>query len=282
MRINKNIKKKDYLGGLLMYVLYFCLNSLTLKITFLGTGTSQGVPIIACSCDVCSSKNAKDKRLRTSALVEIDGMTIVIDAGPDFRSQMLREQVKSLDAILITHHHKDHTGGIDDVRAFNYVLQRPMDIYARQDVIEGIKRELFYAFEAEKYPGVPELTMHSIANEPFSVGSVIVLPVEVLHYKTLINGYRIRDFVYITDAKSITETEKNKLLGAKLIVVNALRKQPHITHFSLEEAIALIQELKPERAYLTHISHQMGLHDIVEKELPDNIHLAYDGLKINL
>lgn len=251
-----------------------------MKITFLGTGTSQGVPIIACDCVVCKSIDSHDKRLRSSVLVEVEGLTFVIDAGPDFRMQMLREQVKSIDAILITHNHKDHTGGIDDVRAFNYILQRPIDIYANNDTVNGLKKELFYAFENDKYPGVPEINLHALENKIFKIGPIDILPIEVLHYKSNIFGYRIGGFVYVTDANFIASAEFDKLRNAEVIVLNALRREPHVTHFTLNQAIDILKELRPKQAFLTHISHQMGLYKDVEKELPDFIHLAYDGLQV--
>jgi phosphoribosyl 1,2-cyclic phosphate phosphodiesterase len=253
-----------------------------LIITFLGTGTSQGVPVIACQCEVCQSIDFRDKRLRTSILIEAKDKTIVIDSGPDFRQQMLRERVKKMDALIFTHEHKDHTAGMDDVRAFNFKQQMDMPVYARKQVIEQLKREFAYVFAEKKYPGVPTLEIHEIENIPFSVQGITFIPIEVLHYKLPVFGFRIGDFSYVTDANYISETEKEKLKGSKVLILNALQKQAHISHFNLDQAIKLAEELKPQKAYFTHISHKLGFHEKVSQELPDNIELAYDGLKINL
>ncbi|MCD4773146.1 MAG: MBL fold metallo-hydrolase [Bacteroidales bacterium] len=253
-----------------------------MEITFLGTGTSQGVPVIACNCKVCNSTNKKDNRLRSSVILKTDDKIIAIDAGPDFRQQMLKENVKALDAILITHGHKDHVGGLDDVRAFNYRQKKPMDVFASKTHQVDIKREFFYAFEENTYPGVPKINLNVVDNKPFKIGSIKIIPIKAKHYKTEVLGYRIGDFTYITDANYISVKEKDKITGSKIIVLNALRKEKHISHFNLNEAVELLKELKPEKAYLTHISHLMGLHDEVSKELPSFIELAYDGLRINL
>ena len=253
-----------------------------MRITFLGTGTSQGVPVIACKCPVCLSNDKKDIRLRSSVLIEIDGNTFVIDTGPDFRYQMLRANVNVLDAVLITHGHKDHIGGMDDVRAFNYILKKPMDVYASKFDQDSIKREFYYAFEKIKYPGVPVINLHTINNKPFIIKNTKIIPIETLHYNVNVYGFRIGDFTYLTDANFISEKEKQKIKGSKILVVNALRRKKHISHFTLDEAIALINEIKPEKGYLTHISHLMGLHEDVEKELPENIKIAYDGLELTL
>jgi len=252
-----------------------------MKITFLGTGTSQGVPVIACPCNVCKSTSAKDKRLRSAVLVELDTTTLVIDAGPDFRYQMLRQEVNKLDAILITHSHKDHIAGLDDVRSYNYLQKKPMDIYASIRDQEAIKQEFSYAFREHLYPGVPVINLHDIQHEIMIRGTKVeVLP--VLHMKMEVYGYRIGDFAYITDTNYIPEDTMAKLMDCKVIVLNALRKEPHISHYNLEEAVRVLEFLRPEKAYLTHISHLMGFHDEVEKELPDFIRLAYDGLEIEL
>lgn len=253
-----------------------------MRITFLGTGTSQGVPIIACPCIVCQSKDPMDKRLRTSVLIEEKERTFVIDTGPDFRQQMLRENVKNMDAVIFTHEHKDHTAGFDDIRAFNFILQKKIDVYASTRVQEAIRREFAYIFSDFKYPGIPEINLHLIENKKIDIHGVEFIPIEVMHYKLPVFGYRVGDFSYITDANFIGPEEKEKLRNSKVLVLNALRKEEHISHFTLQEAVDLVKELKPEMAYFTHISHQLGLHKEIEKELPDNIRLAYDGLKLEL
>lgn len=252
-----------------------------MKITFLGTGTSQGVPVITCKCSVCQSQDTKDKRLRSSVLVDTGKNIFVIDAGPDFRQQMLRDNVEKLDAVLITHGHKDHIAGLDDVRAFNFFLKKQVDVYARKEVLDILRSDFFYAFEDEKYPGVPEIELHAVENNKFVINGDEVIPVEVNHYRIPVFGYRIGDFTYITDANEISETAFEKIKGSRIIVLNALRRKKHISHFTLEEAVHLLRMIKPEKAYLTHISHQMGIHEDVEKELPDFIRLAYDGLTIS-
>jgi phosphoribosyl 1,2-cyclic phosphate phosphodiesterase len=253
-----------------------------LKITFLGTGTSQGVPLIACKCEVCKSTNAKDKRLRSAIMVETGNTTIVIDTGPDFRQQMLREGVESLDAVVFTHEHKDHIAGLDDVRAFNFIQRKHIDVYASLRVQAAIKREFAYIFAEEKYPGIPLINLHEIVLSPFQIKDIKLIPIEVMHYKMPVLGFRIADFTYITDAKSISEKEKLKIKGSKVLVLNALRREEHISHFTFQEAIDLAQDIGVEHTYFTHISHQLGLHDIVSDELPTNISLAYDGLKLIL
>lgn len=254
-----------------------------MKITFLGTGTSQGVPVIACNCEVCNSLDFRNKRLRTSIHVEVDNQSIVVDTGPDFRQQMLNERINKLDAILFTHAHKDHTAGMDDVRAFNFSQNMTMPIYAEQRVIDQLKLEFSYVFAANKYPGVPKIDPILIdGNQPFEVNGVKVTPIEVRHLNLPVLGFRIKDFTYITDANHISEEEKEKIKGTKVLVLNALQKNKHISHFNLEEAIALAKEIKAEKTYFTHISHRLGLHTKVETELPEDIDLAYDGLQINL
>ena len=251
-------------------------------VTFLGTGTSQGIPVIACDCEVCTSENPKDNRLRTSVLIEVENQTIVIDTGPDFRQQMLRGNVQKLDAIVFTHQHKDHVAGLDDVRAFNHKFQKDIDLYCTAEVEEALIREFPYVFSTYKYPGVPEVKIHNIKNEPFTIGGVEVLPIEALHYKLSVFGYRIKDFVYLTDISAITEKEKEKIKGAKVIVLDALRKTPHISHFTIQQAVDLLEELQPKKGYLIHISHLMGLHNEVIKELPNFIKPAHDGLILEL
>ncbi|MBS1637872.1 MAG: MBL fold metallo-hydrolase [Bacteroidetes bacterium] len=251
-------------------------------VTFIGTGTSQGVPVIACNCEVCKSSDPRDQRLRTSVLIESADTRIAIDAGPDFRQQLLRESVKKLDAVVFTHEHKDHIAGLDEVRAFNYFNRMRMPAYATPRVQQAIRREFAYAFSEEKYPGIPEIDLYDIGDDPFSVGDINLVPINVLHYKLPVKAFRIGNFTYITDANFISEAEKEKIKGSEIIVVNALRRELHVSHFTLHQAIELMEELKPRKAYLTHISHQLGKHESVSGELPGFIELAYDGLKIEI
>lgn len=253
-----------------------------MKLTFLGTGTSQGVPVIACNCPVCQSSDIHDKRLRTAVLIEHNKASILIDAGPDFRQQMLNAKVKQLDSILLTHEHRDHIAGIDDVRAFNFVNRCPMDIWAEERVQKALKSDFSYIFAKDKYPGSPEVILHSIDGLPFSINDVKIVPIRAFHFKMPVYGFRIDNLTYLTDANFIPEEEKEKMVGTQYLVINALRKQKHISHFSLPEALKLISELSPRKAFITHISHQMGLYKDVQKELPENVFLAYDGLSIDL
>ncbi|RDC58261.1 MBL fold metallo-hydrolase [Pedobacter chinensis] len=254
-----------------------------MKVTFLGTGTSQGVPVIACNCKVCQSTDQRDKRLRTSILIQTDDKTIVVDSGPDFRYQLLRENVKDLDAVLFTHEHKDHIAGLDDIRPFNYLLHKVIDVYATERVQTALKREFYYIFAEHKYHGVPQINLHTVTNgEDFLIGRNKIIPFEVMHHLLSITGYRIGDFTYITDAKTISEASFEQIKGTKILVINALQRESHISHFTLTEAIEFAQKVGAEITYLTHISHNLGLHEEVEKELPLNIRLAYDGLKIEL
>jgi phosphoribosyl 1,2-cyclic phosphate phosphodiesterase len=251
-----------------------------LKITFLGTGTSSGVPMIGCDCEVCTSADKKDNRLRSSILVQSPTTTLVVDTGPDFRYQMLRQKIKHLDAVVFTHPHKDHLAGLDDIRAFNFFSKKPMELYADSLTEEAVRRDFHYAFSDTKYPGLPELSFNTITLEPFLVGDIPIVPIMVWHMKMPVLGFRFGKFTYITDANRIEEGEKEKIRGSELLVLNALRKQKHISHFSLEEAIEMAQELKVPVTYFTHISHQLGRHSDIEAELPDGIHLAYDGLEL--
>jgi phosphoribosyl 1,2-cyclic phosphate phosphodiesterase len=257
-------------------------DSSTMNITFLGTGTSQGVPVIACPCDVCQHGKKKDHRLRASIHIEQDDFHVNIDAGPDFRYQMLREEIKKLDAILITHCHKDHIAGLDDVRSFNYLFKKAMDIYGLARDLEAIQREFAYAFGENRYRGVPEFSLHPIEHEKFRVGPLEFTPLPALHLKMEVLGYRVGDFSYLTDTNYIPGDTLKRMQGSKVIVLNALRRRAHPSHFNLEQAIQVLEFLRPERAYITHISHMMGFHDEVQKELPDFIQLAWDGLKIEV
>ena len=251
-------------------------------VRLLGTGTSQGIPIIGCHCPVCTSTDERDHRLRTSALVEVDGVNILIDAGPDLRQQLLRCGVTRLDALLLTHEHKDHTGGIDDVRPINFLMKTPLNIYGQPRVMKAIRNDYSYAFGPDQYPGVPQLVLNPLQPEPFEVKGVEVIPVKVRHMTLPIFGYRIRNFGYITDASFISETEKKKLMGVKVLVINALRREQHYSHFNLEQALAIIEEIKPERAYLTHVSHRLGKYVDVPQELPQNVFLGIDNQLIKV
>lgn len=247
-----------------------------MKLTILGSGTSQGIPVIACQCEVCKSTDKHDKRLRCSAMLEIGGKKLVIDAGPDFRYQMLRSGVEDIRAILLTHGHKDHVGGLDDVRAFNWVKQGGVDVYGNEGTREAVYKDFSYAFAAFRYPGVPEIDYHTLDGEPFYIDDIEVVPIPVLHYKMPVLGFRIKNFAYITDAKTIPEESMECLKGVEYLVINALRKENHLSHFNLSEALAVIEVVKPKRAWLTHIGHQMGLASEVAEELPENVKLAYD------
>lgn len=249
-----------------------------MKITFLGTGTSQGVPVIACECNTCISADIHDNRLRTSLLLETEETTLLFDAGPDFRQQMLREKVGKLDSIILTHEHKDHIGGLDDVRAFNHKSQDAIDIWAEERVHRALKKEYSYVFSDYQYPGIPKMRLNDIPEHGFSIRELHIEPIRVFHYRLPIFGFRIGNFAYITDANYIPEESMEKLFGVKYLVINALRKEKHISHFSLREAIDAIHQISPKKAFITHISHQMGLHKEVTSELPGGISLAYDGL----
>ncbi|MBQ6742939.1 MAG: MBL fold metallo-hydrolase [Bacteroidales bacterium] len=253
-----------------------------MKLTFLGTGTSQGVPVIACRCRVCRSVDERDRRLRTSALLTTDdGKHILFDIGPDFRQQMLRQKVESLDAIMVTHAHRDHVAGLDDVRSFNYVQHKNMDVYLNAIAKHALMRDYGYIFEHHEYPGLPEADLHEV-DAPFVAAGVTVIPVKAMHKDLPILAFRVGEMAYITDANYIAPEELEKLKGVKVMVINALRREKHFSHFSLPEALEVIDKVQPERAYLTHISHEMGLHSEVEKTLPEGVFLAYDNLEVEI
>ncbi len=253
-----------------------------IRITFLGTGTSIGVPIISCDCEVCSSLNPKDKRLRTSILINYRDKNIVIDCGPDFRMQMLNAQVKDLEAILLTHEHRDHIAGLDDVRAFNYIQKKTMQLYLSEQVLKNVKLEFPYIFNPGTYQGGPKLDLHNLINEEIQVAGMRIIPLPVMHGEMPVFGFRIGDFSYITDANFIPEKTIEKITGSKVLVLNALRKRKHPSHFCLSEALEMIEKVKPEKAYLTHLGHYIGLHDEVNLSLPANVELAYDGMQIEI
>lgn len=253
-----------------------------MKITFLGTGTSQGVPVIGCRCAVCISEDEHDKRLRSSILVEHGNQVVLIDTGPDFRQQMLRAGVSKMNAILYTHEHRDHIAGLDDIRAFNFIQRSSMDIYAEERVVRALKSGFSYVFAEKKYPGVPQVMVNAISTDPFQIGEMEIIPIRMMHYRLPVLGFRIENFAYLTDGNYISAKEKDKLSGVKYLAVNALRREKHISHFNLSEAVSLIEEVNPEMGYLTHISHQMGLVEELERELPPRIRSAYDGLVLEL
>lgn len=252
-----------------------------MNLTFLGTGTSQGVPVIACHCRVCRSGDIRDSRLRTSALLSVGDTNILFDIGPDFRQQMLREKVEHIDAILITHAHRDHVAGLDDIRSFNYVQHRKMEVYLNAEARHAIERDYHYIFEPHQYPGLPEANLHTVEG-PFTVGDIPVMPIKAMHKDLPVLGYRIGELAYITDANYIAPEEMAKLQGVKVLVINALRKEKHFSHYCLPEALEIIGKVAPERAYLTHMSHEMGLHAEISAELPAGVQLAYDGLTIEV
>ncbi|WP_259016724.1 MBL fold metallo-hydrolase [Emticicia fluvialis] len=254
-----------------------------MQVTFLGTGTSAGVPVLTCGCEVCNSLDFRDKRLRVSVWIEVNGKNFVIDTGPDFRQQALRERIPRLDAIIYTHEHKDHTAGLDDVRPYNYLHGiRHLNIYGHPRVLNQLKREYAYAFDDIKYPGVPLINLNEISLQPFQIEGIFFTPIEVLHHRLPVLGFRIGGFTYITDVNYISEQEMEKIYGSDVLVLGALQREPHISHFTLGQAIEVARKVNAGTTYLTHISHKMGLHADVEAELPPNIHLAYDGLKLKL
>lgn len=253
-----------------------------MKLTFLGTGTSQGVPVVACQCPVCLSANSKDKRLRASVLIETGAQCLVVDAGPDFRQQMLAHQVRHLNGILLTHEHVDHIFGLDDIRAFNWVQKQPTDIYAEERVHTAIRRIYNYVFATFKYPGIPQMNLHLIENKPFLIQDLEVIPIRGFHHKLPVFGFRFGSVAYVTDVNCLEEEEIEKLLGLDVLVLNALRREAHLSHYSLGQALDLIARVKPKKAYLTHVSHQMGFYDEVQAELPENVFLSYDGLVVEV
>lgn len=253
-----------------------------MKITFLGTGTSQGVPLIGCPCEVCTSTDKRNKRLRSSIWVQARGVSVVIDSGPDFRYQMLRAGVKQLDGIVYTHGHKDHVAGMDDVRAYNFFTDQPVNLYATEETQQTLMREFSYVFADVHYPGVPRVHLNSIyPSQPFEIKGLMFTPILVKHMYMDVLGFRIGDFTYITDANYITPDELDKIRGSKALVLNALRHEKHPSHFTLNEAIAVAESTGVQNTYFTHISHQLGRHADVESQLPDGIHLSYDGLTLD-
>jgi phosphoribosyl 1,2-cyclic phosphate phosphodiesterase len=253
-----------------------------MKITFLGTGTSTGVPVVACNCDVCTSDDPRDKRYRTSIMLSQATSNIIIDCGPDFRIQMLKHKVEDIDAVVFTHAHRDHIAGLDDIRAFNYILHKSIDIYGSLLTLDAIKEQFPYIFSPGRYLGAPKLNLHPITETPFNIGDFNFTPIQVMHHEMQVFGYRIGDFTYITDANYIAPSEIEKIRGSKIIVINALRNSRHVSHYSLSEALDVLNELKPEKAFLTHISHFLGKFGEVEKKLPAWVHLAYDGLQFEV
>lgn len=253
-----------------------------MKITFLGTGTSQGVPVIGCRCEVCTSLDYRDKRLRSSVHISIDGKSLVVDTGPDFRQQMLREGIRQLDGVLFTHGHRDHVAGLDDVRAYNFLQGIDMPLFAVKDVLAQIKSEFYYAFQEQKYPGIPQLQLNEIDGRPFAVAGINVHPLPVWHMKLPVLGFRIGNFSYITDANQIPDSTYELLRGTDTLVLNALQREKHISHFNLEEALIVTKKIGARRTYFTHISHKLGLHQAVSAELPESVALAHDGLTIEV
>ena len=254
-----------------------------MKVTFLGTGTSQGVPVIGCKCEICSSANQKDKRLRSSVLVSKNNKNLLVDVGPDFRQQLLNNQIDDIHAILLTHEHNDHIIGLDDVRPINFLHKKNMSIYCVERVAKEVKTRFAYVFDHNPYPGAPRVEINLInENDPFEIEGIEVMPIEVFHGSLSVLGFRFDDFTYITDAKTFPETSIEKIKGSKVLVLNALHHREHHSHLNLKQAVDFIQLVQPEQAFLVHISHNMGLHDDVNNNLPKNVFLAYDGLTLEL
>lgn len=253
-----------------------------MKITFLGTGTSQGVPVIGCTCEVCRSLDYRDKRFRTSIHIEVNGQSFVIDTGPDFRQQMLRENIRRIDAVIFTHAHRDHTAGLDDVRAYNFIQEMNMPVYGTHAVLDQLRTEYAYAFGKNVYPGIPRLDLYEINENAFSLNNVPITPLPVKHMNLPVLGFRINNFSYITDANHIPEETLRKMEGTEVLVLNALQKEKHVSHFNIEEAIEQVEKIKPKQTYFIHISHKLGLHADISKELPANINLAFDGQQIDM
>lgn len=253
-----------------------------MEITFLGTGTSQGVPVIGCSCPVCASMDFRDKRLRTSIYIQNGADRIVVDTGPDFRQQMLRERISRLDAVVFTHAHKDHTAGLDDVRSFNHLQSSEMPIYGRLEVLQQIRIEFSYAFGEKKYPGIPQLALKEISEADFTIGQTALTPLPVTHLRLPVLGFRIGEFAYITDANFIPKATYDLLKGVRIMVLNALQQEPHVSHFNLEQALEVAEKIGAEQTWFTHISHRMGLHGATDRELSKGVRLAYDGLRLQV
>jgi phosphoribosyl 1,2-cyclic phosphate phosphodiesterase len=257
------------------------------KVHFLGTGSSLGIPVITCKCEVCASQNNLDKRLRTSVYIEIENLNIMIDISPDFRSQVLSAGINRIDALLITHEHRDHIGGLDDIRAYNFIQQSAIDVYTSSRVRKSIESSHEYIFVQERYPGIPELNFFEVANEPFTINKLLVYPIHAVHYRTAeyelpVLGFRLHDFTYLTDIKYIDDNQLQKAIGSKVLVLNVLRKEEHYSHLNIDEALQIVNVVKPQKTYLTHISHLLGKHEDIQKELPANVFLAYDGLLVQV
>ncbi|GAB3262611.1 MBL fold metallo-hydrolase [Larkinella harenae] len=251
-------------------------------VTLLGTGTSSGVPLIGCTCAVCRSIDFRDKRLRTSVHLDIDGRSFVIDTGPDFRQQMLRTGIRRLDAVLFTHEHKDHTAGLDEVRAYNFLQGADIPIYGHPRVLHQLQTEFAYIFAEKKYPGIPRIQLHEIGNESFEIEGIPFTPIDVLHHRLPVFGYRIHNFTYLTDLNYISDEELEKVYGTEVLILDALQIEPHLSHFTLDQALALVERIRPQQTFFTHMSHKIGLHREVEKRFPASIRLGYDGLKIEV